>query len=380
MSPETFTAQQAADPATPAQVLADIAEQRPDLRPAVASNPSAYPDLLAWLGSLRDAAVDGALQARSRRESLGIGLPVAAAPVWVPGAESLSPVQGEAPGTPLGGDPGTPVAPYGGYVAAPAPAWSSPEHGGPAGSWAGQSGHGGPPVASGGGSRRTVLVVVGVLAVVLVLAVLAVVGVVRLIASAMPGTSYGDDPALDALWDACADEEWQACDDLFLESPLGSEYERFGDTCGDRTGGGPSCSEQMAGPAPTSTDVDAYGDDPDLDVLWDACAAGDGQACDDLYLEAPLGSQYEDFGDTCGGTSDGSSFCAGSADAGGTSSEGTADGYGDDPVLDVLWDACAAGDGQACDDLYFDSPWGSQYEEFGDTCGGREEGGTMCAP
>jgi len=46
-------------------------------------------------------------------------------------------------------------------------------------------------------------------------------------------------------------------------------------------------------------------------------------------------------------------------------------GYGDDPELDALYDACADGDGGACDDLYYQSPFGSDYEEFGNTCGGR---------
>lgn len=45
--------------------------------------------------------------------------------------------------------------------------------------------------------------------------------------------------------------------------------------------------------------------------------------------------------------------------------------YGDDAELDALWDACEDGDGQACDDLYFQSPFGSKYEAFGNTCGGR---------
>ncbi|WP_299036073.1 hypothetical protein [uncultured Pseudokineococcus sp.] len=45
---------------------------------------------------------------------------------------------------------------------------------------------------------------------------------------------------------------------------------------------------------------DAYGDNPDLDALWDACEDGDGTACDDLYLQSALGSGYEGFGYTCG--------------------------------------------------------------------------------
>jgi hypothetical protein len=42
------------------------------------------------------------------------------------------------------------------------------------------------------------------------------------------------------------------------------------------------------------------GDDPVLDALWDRCASGYGQACDDLFSKAVLGSDYEDFGATCG--------------------------------------------------------------------------------
>lgn len=43
-----------------------------------------------------------------------------------------------------------------------------------------------------------------------------------------------------------------------------------------------------------------YGDDPRLDFLWDRCEAGDGRACDRLWLDAPIGSVYETFGVTCG--------------------------------------------------------------------------------
>lgn len=49
-----------------------------------------------------------------------------------------------------------------------------------------------------------------------------------------------------------------------------------------------------------SPDAHRYGDDPTLDELWDRCAEGSGQACDDLYYLAPLDSEYEAFGYTCG--------------------------------------------------------------------------------
>lgn len=42
------------------------------------------------------------------------------------------------------------------------------------------------------------------------------------------------------------------------------------------------------------------GDDAALDALWDECAAGFGQACDDLFDRAQLDSDYEAFGVTCG--------------------------------------------------------------------------------
>lgn len=46
--------------------------------------------------------------------------------------------------------------------------------------------------------------------------------------------------------------------------------------------------------------------------------------------------------------------------------------YGDDPELDRLWDACAQGDGSACDRLYYDSAFDTRYEQFGNTCGDRD--------
>ena len=50
---------------------------------------------------------------------------------------------------------------------------------------------------------------------------------------------------------------------------------------------------------PASLSEEGVGD-PALDGLYAACEGGDGQACDDLYLQSPIGSRYEDFGNTCG--------------------------------------------------------------------------------
>ncbi|MFT5530796.1 MAG: hypothetical protein ACI91O_000809 [Candidatus Poriferisodalaceae bacterium] len=44
----------------------------------------------------------------------------------------------------------------------------------------------------------------------------------------------GTDAALDALWASCANEDGQACYDLYHTSEIASAYERFGFTCGGR--------------------------------------------------------------------------------------------------------------------------------------------------
>ena len=122
---------------------------------------------------------------------------------------------------------------------------------------------------------------------------------------------YGDDPVLDELYDACRDGDLVACDDLYAQSPYGSEYERFGSTCGDteeETWG--TCEwleEDWEWDDPDEwqeeewEEPEDYGDDPYLDGLWDDCAAGDMDGCDTLYYDAPIGSAYEEFGASCGG-------------------------------------------------------------------------------
>ncbi|WP_147796629.1 DUF4190 domain-containing protein [Cellulomonas sp. Y8] len=182
------------------------------------------------------------------------------------------------------------------------------------------------------------------------------------------------------LRSSCASGDMEACDDLYFDSSSGSDDEEFGNTCGGRTDGSTLC---------TSVDPTrwAYGDDAELDGLWDGCASGDLAACDSLWSTAPSGSEYEEFGRTCGGTTDGSSYCDSGATDG--TDEGTDEGtdlgsstgaqaYGDDPELDALWDACQGGSGTACDDLYWASDLGTEYESFGSTCGNRVEYAISC--
>ena len=55
------------------------------------------------------------------------------------------------------------------------------------------------------------------------------------------------------------------------------------------------------GDEPPVDDGDAF-----LDDLWDSCAVGDWPACNELYLWAPIESDYELFGASCGGVIAGS--------------------------------------------------------------------------
>jgi hypothetical protein len=52
---------------------------------------------------------------------------------------------------------------------------------------------------------------------------------------------------------------------------------------------------------PAADSPEGLGDDPALDELAQQCHDGDMQACDDLYLQSDFDSEYEDYGNTCGG-------------------------------------------------------------------------------
>jgi hypothetical protein len=121
-----------------------------------------------------------------------------------------------------------------------------------------------------------------------------------------PG-DLGDDAALDEAADRCFDGDLDACDDLYFESPLGSGYERYGSTCGTRnveTFGG--CVTRYAGQTtaedlPPGEPPGDLGNDPALDDLAQHCFEGDMDACDQLYIGSPSGSDYESYGAACGG-------------------------------------------------------------------------------
>ena len=111
------------------------------------------------------------------------------------------------------------------------------------------------------------------------------------------GSAYGTDADLDALWDACAEGRYWACDQLYELSSAGTDYELFGARCGEAdVDTDEYCADLFGTVVPFE-----FGDDPLLDAAWEACAAGDSEACDRLYLIAPLDTQYWEFGGSCGG-------------------------------------------------------------------------------
>ncbi len=334
-----FTPAQAADPSTAGEVLAAIAGSRPDLRPYVAANPAAYPGLLDWLSQLGDPAVDGALRARAASQpapQAPTDAPAAESPYAAPSGDFAAPsayvppaaAGGDIFSFPAQGDDAQPP-----YVAQPEPGaqpygaqpYGAQPYGPPAGAAYGPPYGGEPPKKS----KTWLWVLLGLLGVVIIGGIVIAVLIFNLanraandvgdIFNTGDATSYGDSAELDALWDACEGGDMAACDDLYRDSPTGSDYERFGDTCGDRSEGGDWCiNRPLDGGAAGLGDQSAlssgesmnYGDDAALDALWDSCEAGDGAACDQLYRDSPAGSEYEQFGDSCGGRTDGGTWCA----------------------------------------------------------------------
>ena len=258
MTPEQHTPWTAADPATPPAVLAEIAAQRPDLRPAVAANPSAYPGLLQWLAGLGDPAVDAALRARSGQSR----------PLSVP---SAPPAQAY----------GAPAAPY--------QTFGTPGY---------RYDH---TAAAPRSSNKVLWIVLGGVVLLVVLGIAAVAFFVSAVregyeegVSGLPGAGQSEEELLEELYQACADGDDVACDDLYFEAPAGSDYQEFGDTCGGRAEAGSYCEGELVG-------GEGYGSNAELDALWDQCDGGDDVVCQRLYVESPYGSEYEYFGSTCGG-------------------------------------------------------------------------------
>lgn len=150
------------------------------------------------------------------------------------------------------------------------------------------------------------------------------------------------------------------------------------------------------GSVPAGEAPENLGDDSTLDQLADQCYAEDWAACDDLYFDSDIGSDYEDYGSTCaqrtdatyGGCED--EYGSGSGGSGGGSGGGgsgsgtvppptaTPDGLGTDAALDQLAQSCYDGNMSDCDSLFFQSLGQGleAYNDYGDSCAGRQPTGT----
>lgn len=147
------------------------------------------------------------------------------------------------------------------------------------------------------------------------------------------------------------------------------------------------CAEPAYGVVPDGWDVEGwgdyeqseaatYGDDSGLDGLWDACAAGDLGACDELYLSAGWGTEYEEFGATCGQISEPAyGMCQVHADWDAEQERVVAEQERADAetsaALNALLTSCEGGDMQACDDLQWEASYGSAEYDVAESCGGH---------
>ncbi len=98
-----------------------------------------------------------------------------------------------------------------------------------------------------------------------------------------------DDPAAEPLGSAALGELVETCVDLGTASDAAAAA----DSASDQTVDPSRSSPPPAGPH-------TNGDDPELDRLWSRCESGSGAACDELFEQAPVASDYERFGLTCG--------------------------------------------------------------------------------
>lgn len=168
----------------------------------------------------------------------------------------------------------------------------------------------------------------------------------------------GESESLDALWEACASGEMVSCDDLRYGSPVGSEYADFGATCGGKE---PDPIDTLC----STLYLQAVGEDPYMDSAYSACGAGEWPACDEMVNLTTAGSEYYEFGVTCGGTSSSQDW-----DLRNGCAQMHLTTYGDSYRLDALYDECAGGDQGQCDWLALGTSVGTDYNDFGLTCGG----------
>ena len=185
---------------------------------------------------------------------------------------------------------------------------------------------------------------------------------------ALDGVDEDDDEAVGEALD-------EAFEDLDLEDVLDAQLEIaefVDDECDTDLAGDLEPEEEE-----TTTTTEGDGGDEEDTSLDDfaaeisACEGGDMAACDQLFAITPVGSAAEDIGRTCGGLGDDTT--AGQCDelfgdGGDGGDTGSGDGSLDDFAEDVA--GCSSGDMAICDQLFLETPVGSEAEAFGLSCGG----------
>lgn len=110
--------------------------------------------------------------------------------------------------------------------------------------------------------------------------------------------AYGDDERFDRMYDDCEAGDDRVCDLLYLQVSTGSDYEELAASCAGRS---PEADTYCSADVATDEEGFADPDAPGTRALEQDCRDGDLTACDLLYRIAPLGSDLEDLGYTCGG-------------------------------------------------------------------------------
>lgn len=133
------------------------------------------------------------------------------------------------PGTAGQSGYGTPVP--GGYGSPPGASLGGPP---PYGGAPGYPGGGQPPYGAAQAPKsKTGLIIAAIVGVLAIGGVILAVVLVNRVPSPA-AVVQGDDAALNQLSQSCFDGNMSDCDSLFLQSPAGSEYEAYGNTCGGR--------------------------------------------------------------------------------------------------------------------------------------------------
>ncbi|MFC7403552.1 DVUA0089 family protein [Georgenia alba] len=381
-SPEQYTAYEAGNPATPPDVLAQIAENRPDLRALVAGNPSTPEQTVQYLSGLGDPGVDAAL--RSRPATPEAGEPAGASEA---GPESSQPA--EAGGAPEGeqpagsetasgpaapsGEPGqAPSGDYGPPPAQGAPTEQFPAPSAPSGGAPNQAQWGQQPAPPGGEQATQQW------------------GQQDYGQQQAYGQQPGDAPtqqwgqqdygqqqggAPTQQWGQQDYGQQQGGQGAWYDQSQGQTggYDPYGQPTQDPYGQQQYAQGQPGGAGPWTTDTGSGGSNAAKWLIGGLIAVVVIVAVvvaiiffnrDDEPEPAPAPTEpTAEQPTTDGGGEDPA-----------TVDYSTSPTYGEDPTLDGLWEECESGDAAACDELYAAAPEGSGYEAYGNDCAGRVPG------